>query len=69
MSFQINFSIVNQYNCYQICSRNSNMLQQAEICDMQVSIHFDQVLGKRGCHAQQVFNFLKGNYLIKRVVA
>ena len=56
VSLNINFSIVNQCNCYQICYRNSNFVIISR--DMWVSIsYFDQILGKRKSQTWQVFNF------------
>ena len=48
----INFSIVNQFNSYQICYRNPNFVTISR--DMRYTV--DQILGKRGSQTQQVFN-------------
>ena len=56
VSLNINFSIVNQYNCYQICYRNSNFITLSR--NVWSKSNFDQILGKRDSQTRQVFNFM-----------
>ena len=53
-----NFSIVNQFNCYQVCYRKSGFVT---LCNnMQytvINIILYQILGKRESQTRQVFDF------------
>ena len=59
VSLNINFPIVNQCNCYQICDSETLISWlSVETCDKQVSIsYFDQILGKWKSQTRQLFNF------------
>ena len=62
VSLNINFSIVNECNCYQICYRNSNPVTISREMYTNVYIpvlrsYFDQILKKRKSQTRQVFNF------------